>query len=395
MIQLLESYSCIIFLAVFIFLLNYFIDFSLVNAQVDLSRDSNRVDTLEYVPLIIDLKRIPQYPTQADEVSMYVRILDSYGKIQHVELLFSNDNGITWKNNTMKMINGISSNGTFYGKIPPQKENSTIIFTFLITDDLGYSFNGKHGPNNVEKPSNGVFPFDVLGEDEYTVRNIRVSKIEPNYDVIPDKAINLTAQVQGYNIKNVTLYYFPTNKTSINANLETTGLKNDYIKVAMKPSQKLDIISGEGYVGVIPPFHAGTVVSYYVIAFASNGHFDRSRIDNYYLEGFSKEEQKILNNFSIAIKTLNVDAKNQTAKISVRFNSSLIYMPNIPNTVRRYDSEINFQITLIGFILATNQISDIFGIRLKSGDTDRPATVSLENKEMIRASLRLSYMAIL
>ena len=139
------------------------------------------------------------------------------------------------------------------------------------------------------------------------------------------------------------------------------------------------------YFGSIPPFHEGNVVSYYVIAYNDKGRSDRSNLSNYILEGYSQNEKYLLNKFSLALESLNVDVKNLTAKIALKFNTSFIYEPNIPiesyTNIPNIDTH-NQEADLIAFNLKNNLIGDIFGIRLSSENRDTPSTLFFEQKDL-------------
>jgi hypothetical protein len=112
------------------------------------------ISILQYHPDIIYLGRQPTYierdslPSNPKEQVQYIYALvhDAYGKIVNATLSYTIDH----KNetDTMTLINGIPSNGTWMGVIPKPRNVSasyTVAYTAYFRDDLNY-FVRKYGP---------------------------------------------------------------------------------------------------------------------------------------------------------------------------------------------------------------------------------------------------------
>ena len=90
--------------------------------------------------------------------------MDRYGQIQNATLFYSKDDGKSYENMSMKLINGTLSNDTYMGLLPKTPiVDDRILFKLYFQDDLGYSnFVDSNNSNNSNRdPSQTRYVTDI------------------------------------------------------------------------------------------------------------------------------------------------------------------------------------------------------------------------------------------
>lgn len=240
-----------------------------------------------YRPEIKDIKVLPDNPVINSTVDIYIRVIDKYGEIEEVILYYTNDQGNF--STQMKLINGVPSNGTYFGVIPPlyNKENNIIKYKFLIKDNLGYSYNSTF-TEYVVSPLDDVSPQISVASafvicDPLIIEKV-LAGIEPHgglYCVKLEKLDNditrsnmpLIFQVDlfdnGTGIRNATLYY--STDTYLPISFDSIDLK------IFQESVQDGVYSG---IGIISPLNKDKNITYYIETYDYASNKDISDVNS-------------------------------------------------------------------------------------------------------------------
>jgi hypothetical protein len=89
----------------------------------------------------VNIELFPKFPIPDKNVEINATVFDEFANINASILSYSIDNGTSWKVKPMSLIWGNLNNGTFFGEIPGQKENTTVKYKIYFQDELGYEYN--------------------------------------------------------------------------------------------------------------------------------------------------------------------------------------------------------------------------------------------------------------
>jgi tetratricopeptide (TPR) repeat protein len=237
-------------------------------------------------PSLENSPRIPSPPNRP--VNIYQYVFDKYSPIKQATLLYCvihcEKPPKTWTNTTMRLIDGVASNGTYSGIIPPQKDNSTVRYLTSYKDNLGYT--------NHNSPS---------------IYNVKDRYLDSFAQITTDRSIHFYTIVRDYDNdqKNVTLNYEAISTFS-------TALKPNYIIKQMKEITTFPPYSIL-YEANIPPIDAKRV-SFYSTLINSKGNKENSSLNS-----DETSPVQFYNRIHWITTFSKVDINNQTADIKFLF----------------------------------------------------------------------------
>jgi hypothetical protein len=94
------------------------------------------VNETKYMPSIT-VERRPSEPSPDSNTTIFVHIVDRYGKKLNTTLIYSTDDWKSSNRKEMTLINGIPSNGSYLGIIPAT--HAKVQYKIHVKDDLNYS----------------------------------------------------------------------------------------------------------------------------------------------------------------------------------------------------------------------------------------------------------------
>lgn len=348
--------------------------------------DSSEGETFDkYEPEIIDIEISPRYPYPTSDVTIAARVIDRYGQIQNATLMYSKDAGKSYENITMRLINGIPSNGTYSGTIPSTASvNQTILYQLYFLDDLGYSF---YTDYSYRKPGRESQPIELdtefsgrivkiqiphtiikdplrfkeflIPEGNLVVENNTIIAVSRPSDPESKKPIPITAMIKEHNkLENIGLYYNneTREKNDSNTHNKMVPLKNftsvNMTKVgAVNPftilREGFDTVNVDWrdvrdnysslslYRGFLPPFVGDTNIEYYIRSQDIDNQFDKVVFDGFYvsdsysdstmegkiLDTYCNEQENIVN---LTPNILEFDLENYKSTIALSLQGPLI-----------------------------------------------------------------------
>jgi hypothetical protein len=204
-----------------------------------------------YKPEVIGVRASPAYPSPDSEVNIAARVIDRYGQIQNATLLYSIDNGTTYKNITMKLINGSPSNGTYLGVVPSiAKVNHTVLYQLLFRDNLGYMYYSDNHYSDMARAADSSYDSYTLTEysnravaiyfekdnvpGKYLITDHMILAQSTPFHPIAGEPIPIIVMIKDYgrteeelNKKNVTLFY---SNVTANENNDYACRENNFYK---------------------------------------------------------------------------------------------------------------------------------------------------------------------
>jgi hypothetical protein len=263
-----------------------------------------------YSPELIYCSQDPTHPDPHQPVEIYANFFDKYSNIHNATLFYSINEDQQRGSEQMRLVNGIPSNGTYLGTIPPQNETATVNYHIEAKDELNYTFISEFGIK--ESP-------EGFCQGEYNVTDLKILGFHPTDEPREYKQVVISADIKDSDtgIKNVTLYYRtePFDKNKFESALEQTTASNsvDYTMVQMSRINDLP------YNATIPPVSVNTSVYYFIEANDREGNTDRSIISDYSTESYTheypswcKEEE---NKIDISSKLQGLDFNDYVANI--------------------------------------------------------------------------------
>lgn len=246
-----------------------------------------------YSPTVF-VKITPDNPHPESNVTIYAKIFDKYGKMPNTILSYSIDGGASWNHTTMKLWDGIPSNGTFFEIIPIQPANTIVNYTINIHDEIGYS-------------KSIIGNYIVLKDlDRPWVQPPSIRAEEANIDIsIGDFASG---------VKNATFHY------------DSSISPGNYHTI------KMNLSEGDKWFGTwtafLQPFKVGTNGSFFIETYDYAGNFLPLN-GSFIAELPWWRNSTILNKFNIIPQVVRLDSKNLTADIKIDITSESVNASSI------------------------------------------------------------------
>jgi hypothetical protein len=216
----------------------------------------------------------PMHPNPNEYVEVYANFFDKYSNINNATLIYS-INGGQWASKQMKLINGIPSNGTYQGDIPPaQNESVTVNYRVEAKDELNYT----------------SYSSERVCQGEYNVTDLEIIELESFEDPKENQPVVISADIKDSDtgIKNVELYYrnesFDSDKYELPLRQDAPSNPVGYAVVKMRP------VDDRTYNATIPPVPVNRSVYYFIEANDYEGNKDRSLIRGYSTSSYKKTE---------------------------------------------------------------------------------------------------------
>jgi hypothetical protein len=290
----------IIKLVIFFLVIIIFLSSITTNAYVETS-DTRDINTEKYEPTL-RIKLVPQNPGINSSVNVYANYLDLYGKRTNATLFYNTSNN-SWDNQTLRLINGVQTNGTYLGIIPKQKAGSEVKFKVNIEDDLGYS---------------------GMREGNYTVENFTISidYVLQGRGVL-DGLVQIGAEIEISNVNisavpTVDLFYYLQN---VSKDVRIVPMTPSYAELTHRGARVL-------YHAHLPPIAVNTSIFYYIVARDSEGDETKYPMTKFVVHGITANEEPVLddcnkkiNNVYIYSHASEFDVGKQEAKFNFGIGS--------------------------------------------------------------------------
>jgi hypothetical protein len=338
----------------------------LVNVYQLTKPSKPQIEYLGRIPLLDGFREdmpfpssVRELPSKAHEpIEIYAHITDKYGKIKQAVIRYTNTTGsindescqwketnhneTRWKHTTMKLINGIPSNGTYLATIPLQEDKTVVHYCAHFVDELNYTADEAGKPFYVNDEflnitrtevngSHGIVGAEIFGSEKITNVILHYTFPDEVYSILGKKQYEMCENAMEWQDQNTSHYQCiipPKAIHTINMTQKYAHYEPFSVPVPVPYSGNLyeaEISNAKHYEGkaMLPPYLDADEIWYMVHASDAKGK--EADLSGGYSPFFPSELLK--NHFNgalVTIKVSNLNMNNRTGNIEIGFNGSYI-----------------------------------------------------------------------